>query len=377
MDFQLLGPNLETYVLGTFALALLIQLFYFLFFFVRVAAKPKQKGNFRGPVSVVIAAKNEARNLQKYLPKLFEQDYHDYEVIVVNDGSWDDSQDVLKELSARYPRLHVVTLQDNGEDLHFSKKLAVTLGIKGAKHDHLLFIDADCVPVSKQWISTMVQQFSDKKSLVLGYGAYQREKKLVNWFIRFDTLQIGAFYLSFAKAGMPYMGVGRNMAYTKKLFFDNQGFKSHYYVESGDDDLFVKEVGRKKNTAVAYHPDAQTVSQPEESWSAWFKQKKRHFGTAPHYRFSYKMLLFLYPFSLLLFYASMTTLLILQFWWIPVLAAVGLRVLLQIAIFNGITRHLGQRDLLLFSPLIEVFLMAIHGLIYLSNTLTTKKAWRS
>ena len=110
------------------------------------------------------------------------------------------------------------------------KKFALTLGIKAAKHEYLLLTDADCKPTSKNWLSKMAANFSDVKQIVLGYGAYKKEKELLNTMIRFDAFHIAFQYFSFALAGETYMGVGRNLAYKKSVFFNNKGFASHIFL---------------------------------------------------------------------------------------------------------------------------------------------------
>ena len=375
MDWTALGLNFETIVLFAFGTALLFQLFFYLFFYLRVGMPKAGKPTSTPPLSVVICARNEADNLKKHLPLVMSQDYPEFQVVVVNDGSWDDTADVLEAMQEKHRNLHVVTIADN-DNFSFTKKQALTLGVKGAQFEYLVFTDADCAPSDGRWLRGMAGHFDNSKQLVLGYGAYARKKGLLNALIRFDTFQIGLTYLGFGKAGMPYMGVGRNLAYTKSLFFSVGGFKSHYHLASGDDDLFVNQVGRRGNTAVEMSPHAQTVSVPKDSWSGWWRQKQRHFTTAGHYRFIHKVLLMAWPMSTLLWYASFVILMITGSWWIPVLAAFGVRLLLQFIIFNRAMRALGDKDLMLFSPVLELLLLLINPMMYSSNLLAKPKRWR-
>ena len=227
MNFELTFDNIVLLVL---AIAVFFQLFYFLFFFLRLSFKDKNKGIGKIlPVSVVIAARNEESNLVEFLPLILEQNYEKFEVIVVNDRSWDESLDVLLAFEQKYNHLRIVDIPDVGKD-GFAKKMALTLGIKAAQYDYLLFTDADCKPVSEQWISEMVKGFSKGKRIVLGAGGYIKQKGVLNRLIRFDASFIAIQYLSFAKAGLPYMGVGRNLAYPNELYDSVRGFKSHYHL---------------------------------------------------------------------------------------------------------------------------------------------------
>ncbi len=367
----------EIILLTVFAVALLVQLFYFLFFFIRLTFfKNKEDGGEleHPPVSVVIAARNEEKNLLTNLPKIFQQDYPEFQVVVVNDRSWDESADVLRAFQLKYKNLHVVNIHDT-ENYSHGKKLAVTLGIKGAKYENLLFTDADCEPASDQWIKRMASSFQ-KRSLILGYSPYQKRRGFLNKLIRFDTVHIGVQYLSFALAGIPYMGVGRNMSYKKDLFFSVGGFKSHYHLPSGDDDLFVNEVGRKSGVNVVIDPEAQMLSAPEESFNNWWNQKRRHFTTAKHYRSTHKVALSLFPGSLLLFVVTFTMLLFTKLWLFAV-AGFAFRLLIQLLILNRPMKILGGGDLVFLTPFIELVFLFLNPIIYFSNFIAKPTRWRS
>lgn len=225
-------------IFAAFALALIVQLWYYLFFFRRLAFYKKSELNANTPpASIIVCARNEEDNLIDFLHFIFEQDYPEFEVVVVNDCSTDNTPDILKELEKKYSNLKVCTIQESKNHSH-GKKVALMMGIKGAKHEHLLFTNAGCKPNSKNWIKNMMQHFNSETEIVLGYGAFERQAGFLNKIIRFDTFLIALQYLSFALAGRTYMGTGRNLAYKKSLFFKMKGFASHYHIEAGDDDLF-------------------------------------------------------------------------------------------------------------------------------------------
>jgi len=219
---------------------LLIQWVYFIGYFSTLLIKSKSKTSTADePVSIIVCAKNEAANLEKLVPILCSQNHPCYEVIIVNDGSWDDSHMILEAFKKNYP--HLITLYLDPEKKLFSgKKLAITLGIKAAKYDIIQLIDADCMPASADWLSLMQKSIAPTRPLALGYSPYYKAKGLLNLFIRFETQITAMLYLSKAKKGKPYMGVGRNMTYTKKSFFDVKGFANHHHIISGDDDLHVQ-----------------------------------------------------------------------------------------------------------------------------------------
>ena len=256
------------------------------------------------PVSVILSAHNEAFNLSHYLKALLTQDYPEYEVIVVDDGSEDATRDVVESFMAQDERLRM-TFVPYGARVGSTKKLALTLAAKAAQYDYLLLTDADCCPESSHWIREMMKGFGEEsKDIVLGFGAYFAEPGHVNRLIQFDTLFNGLHYLGAALCGHPYMGVGRNLAYRKSLFFESGGFTHLMTNKAGDDDLFVNHVATRENTAVVLSPDSFTWSVPKRSLHSWLQQKRRHLSVSPSYREQTKLRLAFEPVTRGLFYAA-------------------------------------------------------------------------
>ncbi len=304
------------------------------------------------PVSVIICARNERENLDKNLHAFLNQDYPVFEIVVVNDCSADGSDILLRELSEKNPHLKVVNIAGHERFKH-GKKFAVTLGIKAATNELLFFADADCKPVSDKWLSRMQQHFTGSTQIVLGYSPYEKFPGLLNRLIRFETFFTALNYLSFALAGRPYMGVGRNLAYTKALFFKGKGFASHMHILSGDDDLFVNQNATVANTVIEIHPDAQMISEPKRTLSTYFRQKLRHQGAGKMYKSAHKLLLMVQGFSAILFYVTLFALLVMSLWPGIVLALFLIRFLVQIWIWRPALRKLNCADLVWWLPALD------------------------
>lgn len=375
IDFTQLTPELIVFAL--FCFAFLLQLWYYFGIFGKLAFyKKKETAVELPPASIIICARNEDDNLMEFLPKVMEQDYPKYEVIVVNDGSWDNTQDVLKEFTKKYDKLKIVTIKEDETHEH-GKKFAVMVGIKGAQNEHLLFTDADCKPNSKDWLKLMMSNFGGETEIVLGYGAFEKTKGFINKVIRFDAFYIALQYLSFSLAGKTYMGVGRNLAYRKSLFFKMKGFASHYHIASGDDDLFVNEAATKRNSKIEVSIDSYTISKVKKTFASWFRQKRRHVTTFPYYSFKSKMRLMTLGFSQYLFFASFVSLLIMQFNVVIVLILFAFRFLSQILIFKKTMDKLSEPDLLLFSPVLELGMMFFYPVLTVSNLFLKKSKWKT
>ncbi len=326
------------------------------------------------PVSVIICAKNEDDNLVAFLPLILAQDYPKFQVVVVNDCSADNTADILEEFARKDPKLKIVTIKPDDYYSH-GKKFALMVGIKGADYSSLLLTDADCRPASNQWLRNMTSHFARGKEIVISYGAHDRSKGFLNKLIRFDGFFIALQYLSLSLAGKTYMGVGRNMGYQKELFFKHKGFASHYHILSGDDDLFVNEAAEKGNVAVEIDPASYTLTKPKRTLKDWFRQKKRHITTWPKYKPEHRFILTLLVASQLVFFTSFTALLFLHFLTYFVVGLFAFRFLVQILIFNGAMRRLNEKDLLVYSPIIEVILMFLYPAIAISNAFQRKSKW--
>ena len=362
-------------VIGVFFIAWMMQLYYLLGYFQKAAKPQKQAAQHNDPVSVIICARNEEKNLLEHIPLLMEQDYPTFEVVIVNDSSWDDTETVLKALQLRYPNIHVVHLDEEKQNLQ-GKKFALTLGIKAAKYEHLVLTDADCVPASNQWLRSMTQPMRTPKDLVLGFAPYKKYPGWLNKIIRFDTLMIGMHYLGLAASGKPYMGIGRNMAYNKELFFRVGGFKSHYRIASGDDDLFVNQVATDKNVAIVVDPQGQTISEPKKTWKEWFVQKRRHFTTAPYYKEQDKRRLMLWPLTYLLLWSCFFTAVFLHTGILLLSGALVLRYVVQITILHKVSKSLGQpSDTVWLAPVLEPHLHALNLMLYTTNLVRKQQKW--
>jgi poly-beta-1,6-N-acetyl-D-glucosamine synthase len=362
-----------------FFIAFSIQLFYYLYFYLALQLKRNVKPGVTKnvPVSVVICARNEAGNLSSLLPMILEQDYPEFEVVVVNDCSEDDSEYILNQLQEKYKHLKVTRIIKDDKFVH-GKKLALTVGIKAAKYEWLLMTDGDCRPESAQWISRMSEHFTDKNQVVLGYGGYEYEKGILNNIIRFDALIIAMQYLSFALRGIPYMGVGRNLAYRKSVYNANKGFSSHHDLRSGDDDLFVNEVARKCVISVDYRLEAHTRTKAQTNFKDWWYQKKRHMTTGWRYNLRDRLLLISEPLSRLLFYSMFICLLLSRFnIWI-IIGTFCIRMILQMVVLNFTVRNLNERYLLLSSLLYDILLPFFYLGIVISNLFNPRGAkWTS
>jgi glycosyltransferase involved in cell wall biosynthesis len=353
-----------------------IQLFYYLYFFRRVAIYTPQPREHtqQHPVSVIICARDEDENIARNLPGILVQDYvTSHEVIVVNDNSIDDTKYILAELQKKFRKLQIVDLTQEAKMIA-GKKFPLSIGIKEAKHEIVLLTDADCVPASEHWIFKMQDAFSNGTEVALGYGAYQKEPGFLNKAIRFETFHTAMQYFGYALAGKPYMGVGRNLAYRKNLFFRNKGFSSINHIPSGDDDLFINRVATKDNTAVVIDPEAFTISKPRQTWKDWKKQKFRHYTTGKFYKSSDKFLLGLYTVTFIFFYPLLIASLILFDWKWPLIPYL-VRMAVQAFIWKKAMKKLGEQDLFTWFFFWDIWMFVYYLIFTPAIWRKAKKNW--
>ena len=378
VHIQFYYNNISFIVLAVFVLSLLIQLAYHWGLFSRVAffkkkGRPKLDEELE-PVSVVICARNEYDYLAELVPVLMTQDYPDYEIVIVNDCSDDETEEYLKEFTRHETIVKPVQLKQH---LNFfnGKKFPLSMGIKSAKNDIIVLTDCNCMPKNDQWLRSVVNQYKNNTEIVIGYSPYVQKKSIINRIIRFDALQQGLLYLSAAMGGHPYMGIGKNLSYRKELFFRSKGFISHYTTSVGDDDLFINQVATKKNTEVLIDAENAIYTTPTNSFRLWMHQKSSRYSTVSKYNLKARAMLSLFYVSQLLFYASFITLLFLKPafafssglpLYIPVLIVLFLlRLGSQLIIYHNASKRLGEKGLVpgfiaydfffaFFSPLLRL-----------------------
>ncbi|MDD3004443.1 glycosyltransferase [Flavobacterium sp.] len=366
-----------TVLFWIFVAVVAIQFLYYIVIFGKFSFVKAKKNNLKKiPISVIVCAKNEAENVTKFIPLLTQQNYPDFEIILIDDASSDTTLDIFEAFEKEYANVRLVKVANN-EAFWGNKKFALTLGIKAATKEYLLFTDADCYPTSKDWIAEMSSHFTMQKTIVLGYGAYEKiPNSFLNKLIRFETLLTAVQYFSWARIGQPYMGIGRNLAYKKEEFFNVNGFIDHMKIRSGDDDLFINQAANKKNTTVCYTPNSFTYSEPKTTFKEWFTQKRRHVSTASFYKPFDKMQLGLFFLTQILTLLLPIVLLAFQFQWIAVVSIIAFRYLFTWISLGFGAGKLNEKDVMIWFPVLEIVLIFTQLNIFITNLFSKPVHWK-
>ena len=362
-------------VLAIFVLAIIIQFAYYLFVYLRVVLRKKKRNSSQldgtPPVSVIICARNEEEYLAKNLTSILEQDYPSFEVIVVNYCSEDNTEQLLAELKQKYPHLRSTIIKKDGSFINF-KKFAATVGIKAAQHEWLLFTDADCKPECSLWIASMSEHFVENKDIVLGYGGYSVQKGYLNKLIRYDSLFTTFQFFGFALLRRAYMGIERNLAYRKSLFFAHNGFAANAHIISGDNDLFVNKAANKRNVAVAQSNTAYTRSTHKSTFKEWMWQKSKRIISGKHYKNSQNFWLTLEPVSRALMFVTFCVLMFVGALWQQILMIFMLRMIIFMSVVGTAVKRFNEPGILQHVILFDMIMPFVHLHVYILNKISSK-----
>lgn len=293
-------------ILSTLLIFLIIQLYFYLAVYRKPVAYHNNSFSSESSnmpsVSVIIIGKDESVNLEKCLPAILNQDYPNYEVIVVNEGATDETEFLLKRLKKEYSNLYSTfsPIPDNDEVVR-NKVLPLTIGIKAARKDILLFTEADSVPVGNQWIKTMVSPLGGNKQISLGYSRFEGKDDSWKKVAVFDNLFFSLQYFSKAIKHKPFAGTYRNIAYNKQLFFENKGFSAALNYNSAEL-VFVNKIMTEDNTAIVLDKNG-FVSTELQSYNHWKEIKTSFYRAKSHFTNFTSGIFSLETFSRYLFYA--------------------------------------------------------------------------
>ena len=373
-DYLLRVAEYKEYVwvlLGVFLFALVLQLYFYFRYYSgifrfknRIDKNDVRLSTNKPAVSVIICARNESENLARFLPAVLKQKYPKFEVIVVNDGSTDESTDLLKKMTEQYPNLYQ-TFLPMGAKYMSRKKMCVTVGIKAAHYDHLLLVDADCEPASDQWIANIMRHYASGTSVVLGYTGYKGNNGFLDNMIAYDMMFEAMRFMGFALQKKPYRGVSGNLSYSKELFSAKKGFTSHLILSYGDDDLLIRDIATKQNTAVCVEPEAVTWSHRDLTMNSFLYQREKQMETYAEYLPSTKFRISSEIISRYIFYLLALVLLVMFAVWtdfisMGIVAFLFLiRLITQLVVFTKTSNALTERKFTLSIVLYDIILPLI------------------
>ncbi|MDP5105709.1 MAG: glycosyltransferase [Polaribacter sp.] len=358
-----------------FVVCTVIQLSY-LFFLASFLSKVKRprKTKIEIPVSVIILVKNQGENIRNLLPLIIEQTHSNFEIVLIDNASSDETSDIIESFAEKHSNIKIVTVENN-EAFWASKKYALTLGIKASKYDHLLFTDADCHPVSKDWITEMSRNYTSKKAIILGYKKYKKENTFLNLFIRFENLTTAIKCFGFSKRNLSYMAFNGNYAYNKATFFKVNGFINHMKINFGEANLFIRDASTKENTTICLSENSFIETDAPTSFSKWFADKKDVDSIKKDYKFKHRFLLNGFTFTKVLFYALAITLLF-TYSYTLTLSVIAFYFITNYIIIGLSAKKLNEPQIIFFVPFLEIGLLLFQISIFIVNLKSKPNHWK-
>jgi glycosyltransferase involved in cell wall biosynthesis len=352
-----------------FVACTVIQFIYYLVFSSFLFGHKKLKKEIKEtPVSIIVYSKNQSKELQNFLPLILDQDFFQFEIILINNASIDNTSDIVEALEKKHDNLKLLNVENN-EAFWGSKKYALTLAIKASKYDNLLFTDVNSTIVSKHWVSEMSCKLSADKKIVLGYKKYQKENSLTNLIIRFEQLLTAIKCFGFTKIGSSFMAFGDNFAYHKSEFFRVNGYINHMKISAGEDDLFIKDASNSKNTSFSISENSFIEKAAPTSFLKWFSNKKKEIIITKNYKFKHRFLLKFFTFSKILFYILATVLFFTHPYQI-ILSITLSYFLLQYIVIGISAKKLKEPQIIFFLPFLEIGLLLIQISIFSANLIS-------
>lgn len=328
-------------------------------------------------VTIVIYARNEGQNLCQNLPYFLNQQYSNYDVVVVDDASEDNTAEILSEAMVHYKNLHKTFVPREAHNVS-RRKLSIMLGIKAASGEIIVVTNGNCCPQSDQWLPKLIRNFTSETEVVLGYSYpnYANDKAFGNLFRAFDYLNESAQYLASALHQHPYRGTNCNIAFRKDTFFKNKGFSHSMNLNYGDDDIFVNEITNSTNTQVELSSDSQMSVHYNMPHKAYHEHKLRHDFNAkylPRMPFVSTKFILLCNYA---FFAALAIALTCDIFSIVGVTAVALLAIISWTVHgilsNKLAKALHGKAIIALLPIFALW-KPIHSVIYYFNGKATRK----
>jgi len=371
---SLFNNHLFAGLLYLFLFMLLVQLVYFWAFFSQLAFRKSGVENpEKPPVSVILVASNHYNDLRKHLPEILSQDYPNYEVVVVNDASEDGSDELLERFAEQYPHLKVVVMH---QSLNWFKgtKFPLSIGIKSAKNEIILVTETNFVPLSNKWLSEMMKCRKDKTEIIVAHSTFATGSKINAWY-RFAGFYRQLLNFSAILTKLTFTGSASNLIFTRSLFYDNQGFTSHYTKSTGTGEMFVNQAATRSNVSLQISSESRMAFAKNLAFGKWLEKENDNFEIHRYLKFSHRAFNSLFFNSLLLFFLAFAALMILNLHWEIILGLFALRFISQLLVFGFAQKKLSEKGLLLFTPLFEIFLHLVHFFLRFRLLFDRKKIW--
>ena len=273
-----------------FLCCILIYTLLYKIYFVQIFLQYKDPSNSVKPQIntslFLVAIKNESLQIEEFLSNL--EVIHNRTqncCIIIDDYSDDLEYEKTKEIISKFEWVKLIQSKSKKGKKHALRQVFLSY-----PENNFILLDADCRPISHEWLTQMQSQLNSN-DIVLGYGPFFKENSFLNKLIRFEASWIAAQYFGYALRGIPYMGVGRNMAVKSTLYNILDKSIKGKEIQSGDDDMLVQALQKDSNVGIVTTKESFVYSKAESTYTSYLNQKRRHISTSSYYKPVHKALL--------------------------------------------------------------------------------------
>jgi len=369
------GHPLEWVLTGLFVLLFLFQVFYLLFFNLRVARHKSTPESSSGALSLLMVLRNEEDNLRDYLPRILALNNCDFEVVAVDNYSLDNSYIFLQSLQNQNQHLKVSRLT---QDTDFSEKMAQNIGLKAARHGWVMSVPPTAAAFSNEWISHISAYSANNKDVVVSYSNIKPSGSFFSLLYRveyfFQQLKSFGFILN----GLPYIATQENIAFKKDKYFGIGGYRGRITESFVQLEMVINSFINKDKVALLLSEKTAFYENRKVSRKDYIELIKKEMNLRKYLPAAIRYRLMVHDWVNFLFFpAAVALVLVVPELWPFILLMIIFLILCNLFIIKKLLAGLNERKLFLpsflialFLPVIKFMFRAVHG------SYGRKKGWK-
>ena len=365
----------ELALLVSFVLMFLIQLFYqLLMAHFSLSGKKKDKPVDYPSFSIIVPSRNYEENLRELIPTLLEQDYPDFEVVVVDDCSYDGTEWYLNELKLQSNKLKTSRII---QETDFPNALAITIGIRAASNEWLIFLNPLCRVSGKDWLKSFAEELNPKSEAAFGFVNYTNSYGSMRKFIKYENFDSFILYGSARYLGLSMPITDMNVAYKREQFLSRRGFAAVLDSPFSENELYLNKISNRSNSVYLQNKSTAVSFVGDTDWYDGMNFKKKQLLLKKKFTVGQSIFLWTNTISRLVFDISMIALLILSPWRIWVAGIWLLKIIHELVWGIVSMKRLGEKNLfpglLIFRSIIPLF----NSIISMNQLFTgQKRKWK-
>jgi glycosyltransferase involved in cell wall biosynthesis len=365
----------ELALLFVFVLMFLIQLFYQLLKATFILSGKKKVKHIEYPsFSIIIPSRNYEENLRELIPTLLEQDYPDFEVVVVDDCSSDGTEWYLSELKLQSYKLKTSRII---QETDFPNALAITIGIRAASKEWLVFLNPLCRVTSKVWLKSFAEELTPKTEAVFGFVKYTNPNGSMRKFFRYENFDSFINNGSARYFGLSMPVTDMNVAYKREQFLNRRGFAAVLDSPFSENELYLNKISNRINSVYLLSNSTAVAYIGDTDWYDGVNFKNKQLLLKKKFTFGQSLYLSVNTISRLFFDGSMVALMILSPWrfWV---AAIWLFKIIHELIWGIVAmKRLGENKLFPGLILFRSIIPFLNSIIVINQLFTgQKRKWK-